>query len=125
MTQTIKMYKAIDFADNTECLFAVRGQEMVIRYFGSSLGDWGCSEEFNFDDYFADELDESRMSDRELLWESNMNNLVANNPAPAMQPYPLTISKKQVNIEDVLQVLRNEGASSEMIIAVKELTIPC
>lgn len=51
------------------------------------------------------------------------NTQQASSPAPAMMPYPVPRSKTVVDIQDVLQVLRNEGASSEMILAVKELEL--
>lgn len=47
----------------------------------------------------------------------------ASSPAPMPLPYPVPRSKTVVDIQDVLQVLRKEGASSEMILAVKELEL--
>lgn len=54
------------------------------------------------------------------------HSVVANSPAPAAIPFPDMVKRPDTETLDaVLQVLRNEGASAEMIIAVKELTIPC
>lgn len=54
-----------------------------------------------------------------------MNNVQASSPAPLPLAYPFRPAqeKGKVDIQDVVQVLRREGASPEMIIAVKELTI--
>ena len=49
--------------------------------------------------------------------------LLANSPAPAMLPYPMPPMPKQVDLEDVLQVLKREGASVELILSVKELEL--
>ena len=50
-------------------------------------------------------------------------NQLANSPAPAMLPYPMPPMPKQVNLEDVIEVLKREGATGELILSVKELEL--
>lgn len=53
-----------------------------------------------------------------------MQSVHMSSPAPMQMPFPFPPrSKTEVSIQEVLEVLRKEGASSEMILAVKELTI--
>lgn len=67
----VKMYKAVDALDKNESLFAVNGSEMAVStYFGVD-DPWLSETEFgDFNSYNINDLDESRMINPVLVWET-------------------------------------------------------
>jgi hypothetical protein len=58
-----------------------------------------------------------------LIKEIKMS-LLANSPAPAALPCPLPYKKPcLVDLEEVLQVLKREGAETNLVLSVKEMEL--
>lgn len=67
----VKMYKAVDTLRVDEVIFAVCGDKMAVStYFGED-DPWLSETEFgDFNSYAIEDLDESRMINPVLVWES-------------------------------------------------------
>jgi len=68
----VKMYKAVDARDNHESLFAVCGDKMAVSTYSGEDDPWLSKAKFG-DFYYKgiEDLNESRMINPVLVWESD------------------------------------------------------